>query len=327
MRLLLSEMRTDRGENSDLIETLFYGAEKTLYLFKGTEDGSCPSCNKFNREVEEEFLMLKLPLPDSATEIPLSSLIKSYSETEENVEKKCENCCTHAANCPQSGVCKNHPVARQTKLTRIGKFLIIQLKRYSPRKKKQTKIITEQLLEINNQKYTLACVVEHTGRSINAGHYTCIIRDQNRWMNCDDNKSKEEDPSKIFRGNGDSYLLIYKKIVPTDGSEQTNEFVETEEFVQGDDEFIHTDDSAPTPKAASTDQWQNILKYWENTEITTNTISSGNDSVSNDSEEELPMSQNDIHPSREDVEVSTPPDLSANQTAPDTVIEENHETL
>ena len=122
--------------------------------------------------------MLKLPLPDSSTEIPLSNLIKCYSEREENVEKKCENCCTHAANCPQSGACKSHLVVRQTKLTRIGKFLIIQLKRYSQGNKNKTKVLPEEVLELNNQKYTLSSVIEHSGRPINAGHSPCIVRDK-----------------------------------------------------------------------------------------------------------------------------------------------------
>ena len=348
MRLLLSEMRTDQG---DLIEPLFYGAEKTLHLFENTEDGSCPTCKKFNREVEEEFLMLKLPLPDSSAEIPLSNLIKRYSEREENVEKKCENCCTHAANCPQSGACKSHLVVRQTKLTRIGKFLIIQLKRYSQGNKNKTKVLPEEVLELNNQKYTLSSVIEHSGRTINAGHYTCIVRDKNTFRHCNDTISKEVDPSKLFRGNSDLYMFIYKK-VPVD-SEQTKDFAETEEFVEPNEfvetaEFVQADDSVPTTEAASTDWWQNTRKFWENTEWTKNTMSQGNDTFENDSEEEVPVSQtetrigenesraseepvhkvqNEIHPSREDVEVSTPPDLSAHRTVPDTVIEGRYEIL
>ena len=77
-------------------------------------------------------------------------------------------------------------------------------------------------------------------------------------------------------------------------------------------------------------------------------MSQGNDTFENDSEEEVPVSQtetrigenesraseepvhkvqNEIHPSREDVEVSTPPDLSAHRTVPDTVIEGRYEIL
>ena len=85
------------------------------------------------------------------------------------------------------------------------------------------------------------------------------------------NAPKEIDPEKVFRGNSDSYMLIYKKVVQND-SEQTNEFVETEEFQEAN-EFEETEafqeenefaesaefvkDSVPTPEAASTD-WRSF---------------------------------------------------------------------
>ena len=160
-------------------------------------------------------------------------------------------------------------------------------------------------------------------------------------------------------------MLMYKKVVQND-SEQTNEFVETEEFQEAN-EFEETEafqeenefaesaefvkDSVPTPEAASTDWWQDTANFWENAEFERNTMSPGNESCSNDSEEELTKSQtenrtgdnessyghqkiseesvlrdkNEFHQRKENVEASTPPDLSSNQTEPQTVTEERYE--
>ena len=84
MRSLLSEMRSDQGENYDTMASLFYSVEKTQCKFANTEDGSCPTCKKFNSDKEEEFLTLKLPIPDST--VHLSTLIKSYFEAEKNMK-------------------------------------------------------------------------------------------------------------------------------------------------------------------------------------------------------------------------------------------------
>ena len=350
MRSLLSEMRSDQGENYDTMASLFYSVEKTQCKFANTEDGSCPTCKKFNSDKEEEFLTLKLPIPDST--VHLSTLLKTYFEAEKNMEMKCGNCCKCEANCQLSGLCKYQPGERHTTLSRTGEYIFLQLNRFgNGRRKKMTKVITEPVLEINNEQFTLASVVNHHGQNINAGHYTCIVKDGTKWMLCDDSISREEDSSKIFSGHKESYILIYKKCTPTQGSEQANEFVQTDKFVQPDDfvqdECLPTDDSVPMPEAAATDLRHNVTIPSDDPKITSYEMSQGKDTRPNDAEQvptsqsetrmgeyestymqhgdpeqPSPQAQHEFQQRREDLNARTPLDLSSTPAEPETMIDE-----
>jgi len=68
---------------------------------------------------------------------------------------------------------------------------------------------TQQLLENSKNKYALFAVVNHQG-TIEGGHYTCFVRQQNgQWFKCDDHLITKASLSDVL--NSEGYLLFYHK--------------------------------------------------------------------------------------------------------------------
>jgi len=68
---------------------------------------------------------------------------------------------------------------------------------------------TEQLLENSKNKYALFAVVNHQG-TIEGGHYTCFVRQQNgQWFKCDDHLITKASLTDVLSSEG--YLLFYHK--------------------------------------------------------------------------------------------------------------------
>lgn len=74
-------------------------------------------------------------------------------------------------------------------------------------------------------KYDLVGIVQHSGGTINSGHYTAFVKYENRWYYCDDDSTKPFDSIDDFEKYGFSkitwggstfnpYILFYKKQTP-----------------------------------------------------------------------------------------------------------------
>eukprot|EP01129_Flabellula_baltica_P007710 TRINITY_DN3013_c0_g2_i1.p1 TRINITY_DN3013_c0_g2~~TRINITY_DN3013_c0_g2_i1.p1 ORF type:complete len:326 (-),score=50.47 TRINITY_DN3013_c0_g2_i1:1197-2174(-) len=185
----------------------------------------CLMCEEVTQS-EEMFFDLCLDVDDNTS---VSYCLSNYfsSEKMRGSEKYyCESCC-----CRQEA-------ERYTRVKKLPKILIIQLKRfkYNERQDKFVKIPHRvvfpeylrilQTIEQNDSKklYSLVSVVSHIGSSPNHGHYVAFSKTEDIWRKYDDDKVSrlENDISPLYgssahmgkrdsNSNGYSYLLFYQE--------------------------------------------------------------------------------------------------------------------
>lgn len=155
------------------------------------------------------FQVLQLSIPNNATTIYdcLDEFTKE-EKVDENNMIKCDLCG------------RFNKSTKQTKLWKLPKILIIQLKRFRVNnygiinQKINTMIEYPIILNIDNLKYDLFAVNNHHNigpfNSINFGHYTShvINRFDNQWYTFDDLKKLVETENII---NKNAYMLFYIK--------------------------------------------------------------------------------------------------------------------
>ena len=212
MTALLSELK--RNGNGAIGH--FFGKEMVLLKFLHTSDGSCHKCKQISRVEAEPFLTLKLSVPDTKESITVSSIVQEYFAEQLEFMMKCSSCCKCPQGCSLIGPCKQRPAARQNILTRSPDILILQFLRFKPpsKEKVQTKILHDKFLELpNHVKYHLEASTDHWGPQISGGHYVLYIKDEMRWLLCNDDKVHEVDSSRLQGSN--TYMLIYRKYKET----------------------------------------------------------------------------------------------------------------
>ncbi len=78
--------------------------------------GKCAQCGTYPSSVDEQFLTLKLTVPN-CSKVELGFLLDRYfGEQDNRMRMKCSNCCRCFPVCTQEGFC-NHPVISQYSLT------------------------------------------------------------------------------------------------------------------------------------------------------------------------------------------------------------------
>ena len=104
------------------------------------------------------------------------------------------------------------------KIVEPPQILTIHLKRFSFEKKsqKQKKIshhVTFPLsgLTLENETYSLSCIISHHGRTMESGHYTayCFNRSDLSWYHYDDTKVIPVSEETVKKVN--AYILFYKQ--------------------------------------------------------------------------------------------------------------------
>jgi hypothetical protein len=101
---------------------------------------------------------------------------------------------------------------KEYSIDRVPPVLTITLKRF-----KYVKMIRKKLdtminfplndFEIKGEKYDLYGVINHYG-SLQSGHYTSIIRQNQKWITCDDSRCFEVKESEIVSPM--AYILVYR---------------------------------------------------------------------------------------------------------------------
>ena len=96
-------------------------------------------------------------------------------------------------------------------INRLPYILILSLKRFKYNENNNFKL--KQLItypiydfELKNKKYDLFGVIYHYG-GINSGHYTCVIKYNNKWIMCDDRSVYEVNEERVMCSN--AYILFY----------------------------------------------------------------------------------------------------------------------
>ena len=170
---------------------------------------TCACCgNKSNNF--DFFQVLQLSIPDDATNI--NECLELFTK-EERMDKD------NMINCDFCG--RRNKSIKQTKLWKLPKILIIQLKRF---RVNNYGVITQKIsnmieypitdFKINDNIYNLYAINNHHSighfNSINYGHYTTnvINRFDNKWYTFDDSKElKELDEDELISKN--AYMLFY----------------------------------------------------------------------------------------------------------------------
>ena len=104
---LEKEVTDDDGLFSPIVKR-FWGKEKIIRKYLATNDGKCSMCSMYPAVNDQNFLTLKIEVPVINASVELSSLIYNYlSESLDQMKLRCDTCCNHDSNCPQTGPCKS----------------------------------------------------------------------------------------------------------------------------------------------------------------------------------------------------------------------------
>ena len=149
--------------------------------------GQCQSkieCKECNHTITTFHNFFQLEIPLNCT---LEECFKNYFNTEELNDYSCDNCNTK--NCVKHNNINIFPV-----------ILIFVIKRYE-----KNNIEYHTNITINNLNYQLYSVVNHTGATINSGHYTTSINYNDKWYHINDTTINET--NLTFEN---AYILFYK---------------------------------------------------------------------------------------------------------------------
>ena len=169
---------------------------------------TCNTCLENNIH-EDPFSILQLPVADS-----VQQSVDMFLRSEDLIGTNSYFC----------NVCSSHqPAVLEHEFSRLGNFLIIQLKRFSNFSGSVTKdarkvwctsdlnipISVDNAITIN-KKFKLIGTVNHSG-NLNSGHYTAHIADRfsSLWLHCNDSAVVQ---CKKSLANNSCYVLFYKAL-------------------------------------------------------------------------------------------------------------------
>lgn len=178
------------------------------------------------------FNMLSVPIPNNKTQMNIYDCIDNFVSLEiltGNNAWKCPSCQ------------KSKSTKKQLTITRLPKVLIVHLERFSVNNRyefvKNNKTIDiptslkmgtyipkvkdleeQRKLKLfptrgqeGNFEYRLSGVVRHYG-TLNSGHYTSDVRENNKWIKFDDDKIGLSNVGKAPESDGSAYICFYEKI-------------------------------------------------------------------------------------------------------------------
>lgn len=183
-----------------LVDSFF---EKNKHLqnpFKGTL-GSTITCQTCGHKsvTKTPFISLSLEMRNSTTPLTVTEMLEDFKTLEVLEDRiSCERC-----NVKQ-------PCTKQLHLEVCPKLLVVHLKRFIGLAKNQDPISIEKEIVVNDKKYRLSSLCNHTGSS-RGGHYTATcLRKDSMWVVCNDNNiSKIQDLPTV---SAVPYIMFYESI-------------------------------------------------------------------------------------------------------------------
>jgi uncharacterized UBP type Zn finger protein len=152
---------------------------KNLTRLKMQDTFQCDKCKVITiGQTDETFILSEFISGNSTTEIFMKN------RTEQGFEKECIKC--------------NLKLACHTKtetMIQTPKVLLLSLKRFNfdgfQGNKVFTNVVPDKILKLSDDaEYRLKSVIEHTGKTINSGHYTATLSVDNDWVICNDSVIK-----------------------------------------------------------------------------------------------------------------------------------------
>lgn len=177
--------------------------------------------------VKNEFLQ---PIFSLLYEINYEKIKQSLSEKFEFQEKSLKDCFSLFLEKEKledqlfCDKCRKHQFfTKNYEISKLPHILIISLKRFkytSYSRHKLTNFIRYPIndLEVKDKKYDLFGVVNHYG-AITHGHYTSIIRKDDKWFTLDDGSVYQVGENKVVHSN--AYILFY---ISKENPEETNDY-------------------------------------------------------------------------------------------------------
>ena len=183
-------------DSYSIIIDLFFG--QTLQKI------SCNKCKKVSKKYEP-FMGLNLSLIEDKPIVTIYDLLDKYFSG--NLEKNCENCKTT----------EHHTTS--TKIIKLPKYLIIQMKRFKSDLSKISKMVAygstiemsdySLIVDGCSMEYELMSVINHSGNSLNSGHYYTFNRTfAGKWVCIDDDNVAEIKATDVCNEN--AYVLVYE---------------------------------------------------------------------------------------------------------------------
>ena len=100
-------------ENYTRIIRRYTGREVEYKKFSDCLTGKCKDCGNFPSAIENDFLTLKITIPDCKSQVNLDNLLDNYfTGNGSEIRMKCSTCCKCYPVCTQKGSC-NRPAIEQ----------------------------------------------------------------------------------------------------------------------------------------------------------------------------------------------------------------------
>ena len=170
LNLMLLELEKELASLglSNIVSDNFMSRDKIVkkFLLRGQSAGVCPNCQHVPAELYDPFSVLRLPVPKrglsrSNPHSTLAQLISQHYSEEIQPGMKCSKCCQHRTNCPRTGKCTPISYTEQRVLIKSPNILIVQLMRFSARRKLLTKVSPDNILTLpNGDRYQLVSISE-----------------------------------------------------------------------------------------------------------------------------------------------------------------------
>lgn len=204
------------GHCSCIIHQIFTGGLQS--------DVVCQNCNGVSTTIDPSWdFSLDLGPVTGGGRSPCSLIdcLERFTKAEHlssNEKPMCENCASYQESTKQFTI-KTLPIV-----------VSIHLKRFQHSEEAETKISTSisfpEMLDMtpfmskrkkgtpfsSDNRYSLFAVINHSGNSINAGHYTAFVRQQHDyWYKCNDHVITRANLKEVLDSEG--YILFYHKHV------------------------------------------------------------------------------------------------------------------
>lgn len=183
-----------------LVDTFFEKNDSLKNPFKGTLGSTitCQTCG--NQSITKTpFISLSLEMKQSINPLKVTEMLDDFKRVEmldDTVE--CDRCK------------RKQRCTKQLHIEEAPKLLVFHLKRFVGLSKNQDPIKIEKEIIVNNKKYRLSSLCNHTG-SARAGHYTATcLRKDSLWVVCNDAKiNKIQDIPPV---SSVPYIVFYESI-------------------------------------------------------------------------------------------------------------------
>lgn len=173
------ELKKQNDAIEFLVEILFRVDQDILDKFQVDVQHNyfCKICGNTKEQVEQHKILT----------LTFSSLQRDFLDLQMNLGKYTNRC-----------FCGGNFAEKKPILTKVGDIVVCSIPRcdsnnFSLQIPTKIKNVDYDNVRIGNFMFEVKSVILHHKETINTGHYTCVVRNGNRWIHCNDESSQEID--------------------------------------------------------------------------------------------------------------------------------------